>query len=132
MIIRGIDVDPAKLMPRQELLAFLQEWGADDRGLSKIRELYEQEFGNELMWRFPYSDGKHNGLVIVSVREGFLSLPYDFVDNEVYEIFELEETAMFDVPSLLSFIQDYIDISHDLLGAMVDMVRCLHERTGDQ
>lgn len=125
MIIRGIDIDPSKLLSRQELLTFLHNEGGDDCGLSKIRERYQQEFGNELMWRFPYSDGKHNGLIIIPVREGFMSLPYDFMDNEVYEIFELEETAMFDVPSLLDFIQDYIDISHDLMGAMVDMVRCL-------
>ena len=70
-------------------------------------------------------------MVIVVVKEGFLSLPYDIVDKEVYEIFELDETSMFDVDSLKYFIEDYKSISDDLLGAMGDMLTILRNREQD-
>ena len=123
--IAGIAVDPEKLFSRQELLDLLFNEGETDCTLSKVRERYHEDFGNELVWRYPYSDGMHAGLVIVTVQEGFISLPYDYVDKEVYEIFELDETAMFDVESLECFIDDYKSISDDLLGAMGDMLTIL-------
>lgn len=120
--IADIEVDPQKLFCCQELLHFLREEGETDLALSKIRDRYFNAFGNELTWRYPYSDGKHMGLVIVVVQEGFLSLPYDNVDKEAYEIFELDEASLFDVESLEFFISDYELISKDLMAAMNDML----------
>lgn len=122
MIINDVRVDPRKLLTKHELLNILREEGETDRVLSKIRDQYFEVFGNELMWRYPYSDGKHLGVVIVVVQEGFLSLPYDSTDKEVYEIFELDDISMFDVESLEYFIEDYNSISKDLVGAMGDML----------
>lgn len=127
MTINGIAIDPAKLMTKQELLDFLNENGAHDRALSDIRERYQDEFGNEFMWRYPISDGKHAGTFIIAIREGFISLPYDEMDREDYELLELDDAAMFDEDSLKCFIEDWKSFSDDLLGALGDMlsiVRC--------
>ena len=126
--VRGITIDPAKLMTRQEVLDILEEDGGTDRGLAQIRNHYHDIFGNELAWRYPYSDGLHIGTVIVVVQEGFLSLPYDIVDKDFYEFFELEEGYLFDTKAMQCFIDDFTSLSADLLGAMQDMRDILVKR----
>lgn len=127
MNLLGIKIDCNNLLTKQQLLEHLEENGCHDRGLSEIRNRYFDEFGNELMWRYPITDGMHNGVVIVTVREGFISLPYDFVDNEVYEIFELEKAAMFDAESMEIFLEDWKSFSDHLTQAMTDMLELMKE-----
>lgn len=124
----GMKIDRNKLITKKQLLDHLENNGCHDRGLSEIRERYLDEFGNELMWRYPITDGWHNGVVIVTVREGFISLPYDFVDNEVYEIFELEKAAMFDAESMEIFLDDWNSFSDHLTKAMTDMLVLLKQK----
>lgn len=122
MKINGIEIAVSKLLSKQELLDFLKENGESDRALSHIRERYQSEFGNELVWFYPISDGKHMGTFIAAVKEGFISLPYDAADKEDYELLELEDAAMFDEDSLDVFIDDWKLFSDDLLGALGDML----------
>jgi hypothetical protein len=75
------------------------------------------------MWRYPISDGNHLGTFIVPVREGFISLPFDIVDKEDYELLELDDAAMFDDEALQYFIDDWTLFSDDLLSAMKDILR---------
>ena len=124
----GINIDEAKLLPKQELLDYLMENGESDKALSTIRERYMEEFGNEMMWRYPISDGKHAGTFIVLVREGFISLPFDVIDSEDYEILELQDAAMFKEEDMEYFIDDWILFSDDILRAMRDMKRILADR----
>jgi hypothetical protein len=121
MRINDIEIDAAKLMPKDELIAQLRDNGESDRALAEIRERYQTEFGNELIWYYPISDGKHMGAFIVAVQEGFISLPYDAADKEDYELFELDDAAMFDADAMQVFIDDWRSFSDDLLGAMTDM-----------
>jgi len=125
MTVCGIEIDPEKLMSKQELLDFLRDVGGNDCGLSDIRSRYAKAFGKELTWRYPISDGNYMGTVIVAVREGFLGLPYDFVDREVYEIYELDNAHLLDAESVVRFILDFEEFANDLLGAMGDMMRIL-------
>jgi len=125
MTINGIQVNPAGLMSKDELLEFLRENGESDRALSHIRERYQSEFGNELIWFYPISDGKHMGTFIAVVKEGFISLPYDTADKEDYELLELDDAAMFDEDAMEIFIEDWRLFSDDLVSAMTDMLRIL-------
>lgn len=125
--LAGIDVDPSKLLTKTQLLEFLEENGEDDRAMSQIRERYLQEFGNELVWRYPISDGMHMGTFIVCVKEGFISVPFNIIDAVDYEILELKQTAMFDADAMQVFIEDWISFSEDLVGAMKDIHRILAE-----
>ena len=122
------DVDTSKLFTKTELLYFLEENGESDRALARVRERYMVDFGNELVWYYPISDGKHQGTFIVFVQEGFISIPYDIVDAVDYEILELQQTAMFDAESMQYFIDDWISFSDDLTSAMKDMHRILSEK----
>jgi hypothetical protein len=125
MKICGTEFDPAKLMSKDELIAFLYENGESDRALAHIRERNQEMCGNELIWRYPISDGMHMGTFIIAVQEGFISIPYDVIDKEDYEMLELEDTSMFDDEAFEYFISDWNLFSDDLLQAMTDMRQAL-------
>ncbi len=121
MKICETEFDPAKLMSKDELIAFLRENGESDRALSRIRERNQEVFSNELIWLYPISDGKHLGTFIAAVQEGFLSLPYDAANEEDWELLVLDDAAMFDDDAFEVFISDWQLFSDDLLQAMKDM-----------
>ena len=125
MIINGVNINPNKLMTKDELVQFLRDNGEHDRALAHVRERYQTEFGNELIWRYPISDGKHMGTFIVVTKEGFISLPFDEVDREDYELLVLDDAAMFDDDAMEIFIDDWNMFSEDLLSAMNDMLLIL-------
>ena len=128
MNIRGVNIDPDKLLSKDELLKILHDNGEHDRGLSHVRERYQAEFGNELIWRYPITDGMHMGTFIVVIKEGFISLPFDEADSENYEVLVLDDAAMFDDDAMDVFITDWRSFSEDLLSAMFDMLRILRTR----
>jgi len=125
MTINGVQIDRQKLISKSELLEFLRENGEDDRAMAGIRDSYQKVFGNELVWRYPISDGKFLGTFIVAVKEGFISLPYDSVDRVDGELLELADAAMFDADAMRFFIDDWLSFSDDLASAMKDMLRHL-------
>lgn len=125
MTINGVKIGPSKLLSKQELLAYMEMNGGTDRSLSEIRERYQSEFGNELVWRYPISDSIHAGGSIVVVKEGFAWLPYDWIDQDHNEIYELDQMKMFDEESIQFFIDDWISVSDDLMWAMSDMLCAL-------
>ena len=123
----GIEVDKEKLYSKQALLDHLRENGENDRVLADIRTEYRDAFGNEMMWRYPISDGLHAGAFIVLVQEGFISLPFDEIDIEDYEILNLEDAALFDEDAIQYFTDDWKLFSDDLMEAMTDIKRILAE-----
>lgn len=125
MNINGISIDPAKLMSKDELIDHLQYGGASDRALSEIRSRYDDDFGNELTWNYPISDGVHAGVTIVAVKEGFLGLPYDYIEKTEYELFELEQAYLLDEDTLTFFIDSMRTYSDDLITTMTDMLRII-------
>jgi len=123
MQLRGIEVDKSKLYTKEALISHLNENGGSDRALSSVRTFYHETFGNELMWRYPISDGLHAGALIVTVQEGFVSLPYNIMNEDEYEIYELDRVCLFNEEALQHFITDWVSFSDDLLGALNDMLK---------
>jgi hypothetical protein len=122
MTINGIHFDPQQLMTKDELLSFLRDNGGDDHALGIIRERNIGTFGNELIWPYRISDGKHHGTFIAVVQDGFLSIPYNEIDKDGFEKFELQNAAMFDEDAMSVFIDDWKLVSDDLVSAMGDML----------
>lgn len=114
----SIVLDFEKLLPKAELLAFLKEYGPTDRTLAEVREQYEAALGIDPTWRFPLSDGLHMGTVIVPVKEGFLSLPYDDVDSEDYEIFLPDEARIMDADAFDTFCDELRSYTEGFCKAM--------------
>jgi len=125
MRISGIEYDQQDLMSKDELIAYLRENGESDRALASIRNQRYEKYGNELIWRYPISDGIHLGTFIVPVKEGFISLPFNVVDATDYELLELDDAAFFDEDAMQTFINDWRSFSYDLITAMIDMLRAL-------
>jgi hypothetical protein len=115
MMISGVQVDPEKLTSKDSLMDFLRETGASGRALGRVRDCQQHKFGNELVWRYPISDGANLGTFIVPVKEGFLSLPFNIVSKEDYELLELDDATLLDEDSLQFFIDDWQSYSDDLL-----------------
>lgn len=130
--ICNTDVESSKLFSRADLLELLEEYGESDRAMARVRERYMVDFGNELVWRYPISDGKHMGTFIVCVKEGFISVPYDIIDAVDYEILELQQTAMIDADAMRIFIDDWVSFSEDLVTAMKDMHQILSAESNEK
>ena len=127
MKINGIEIDFSKLLSKDELLEEIKYY-ASDRGLSQIREKYNEEFGNELIWNYPISDGVNAGTTIVAVKEGFLSLPYNEMDETEYELFNLKIANLLDENELTQFIDNWKRYSEDLLNALGDMLNIVRNK----
>lgn len=122
-LLRRLSADA--LMSVKEVLAYLQEHGSTDCALSDIRLRYYAAHGNELCWRYPISDGIHAGAFILVTKDGYLSLPYNSMDAEDYEILVPEDAVLHDAASLAAFQSDWEEFSADLTDAMREMRRIL-------
>jgi len=121
MKINGIEIDASKLISKRKLLAELK-YDATDKSLAVIRSRYFKAFGNELIWRYPLSDGEHNGVTIVVIKEGFYALPYYDVEKDYYELFELDKAYFLGKFELENFIGNWKRFSDDLSGSLGDML----------
>ena len=75
----GMLLEQESLLTETELMCDLNARGGFDAALDKPRELYTERFGNQLIWKYPFSDNMQGGGAIVPVQEGFLFLPYSAV-----------------------------------------------------
>lgn len=128
MVFNEIKIDPKLLCTRQEVLDTLREGESAYSDLAEIRERYECEFGNDLVWRYPISVGDALGAVIVPVKEGFLSIAIKAVDPEIYEIFDPEEEFLLSASEIEQMKQDWESYSRELVRAMQSMWQILYER----
>lgn len=61
------------------------------------------------------------GQFFVPVKEGILSLPYDRVEREDYEVFTLEDACLCDAISMEVFLEDWDSFSGQLCQTMSNM-----------
>ncbi len=122
-LLRKLNTDA--LMSVEDVLAYLKQNGSTDCTLSDIRLRYYAAYGNELCWRYPISDGIHAGAFILVTKDGYLSLPYNSMDEEDYEILVPEDAVLHDSASLATFLSDWESFSADLTDAMREMHRIL-------
>jgi hypothetical protein len=120
--INGVQFDTAKLKSKSDLLAFLKAEGSDDRALTRIRAMYDDEFGDELTWYCPVADISYLGSCIVAVQEGFLNLPYDAVDKKDGELFDLGAARLLDGPNMWFLLESFKAFSNDLISALEGMM----------
>lgn len=129
--IGNMKLNMEDLRSRQELLDYFQENGPTHTALMDFCEAYRDRYNNELCWPYPISDGKHLGTFLVLVREGILSLPYDDADKVDYELFCLDDIAMFDAEAMEALLQDWDAFAQDLRQTMLDMKTYLQKKEDD-
>lgn len=129
----GVEVPLEELRPQEELFHYFEEHGPTQASLMDFCEPYQERYHAELCWPYPISDGCHNGIFLVPVREGILSLPYDCVEREEYEIFLLEDASLCDSQFLKTLWEDWNSYSGELSQALENMawlVRKLEQQKG--
>lgn len=120
--IGNLMLDLEELRSRQELLDYFNENGQTHSALMDFCEEYREKYGNELCWPYPISDGKHLGTFFVLVGEGVLSLPYDNADQVDYELFCMDDAALFqDYADMEIFMDDWKLFHNNLMQAMTGM-----------
>ena len=72
----------------------------------------------DLVWNYILDDDLHTGFMMIPVKEGFLSLPYDEIRKETFEQYLLDEAKLFDVESMEHAIDNFRRYSVALLQAM--------------
>lgn len=117
--IDGVRVNLNDLKSRQELIDHLSENAPVYGSLTDFCSEYVKKYKNELYWQFPILDEFHQGLYFVLVREGILSLPYDYIDKNDFEIFCPEDSILID--NIDSYIDDWNRFDKTLRDAMSDM-----------
>lgn len=65
------------------------------------------------------------GTVLIPVKEGFLSLPFDEVDSEAYEIFLPDDACLMDEESFDIFCDDLKRYSEGFCSAMQEAKKIL-------
>lgn len=103
----NMELDPAKLPTKQELLTRLREGGGTDRALSDIREEQYELYNNELDWRYPISQGENAGGFVIPVREGILWIPYDEIERDEGEILLLDRSYLLSADDCHILADDY-------------------------
>lgn len=127
--IGSLELNLAELKSRQELLDYFQENRPTHAALMDFCEEYQERYGNELCWPYPISEGKHLGTFLVLVKEGILSLPYDDADKVDYELFCIDDIALFrDYADMEIFMEDWKLFHEDLMAAMTGMQNYLYEQ----
>ena len=132
IVFNSIEIETKKLYTRKEVLEILGRGGATDRDLTNIRDKYSEEFGNELIWRYPIMVGEALGTVIIPVQEGFLSIAYDSVKPDVYEIYDLKNEILLSDHEVTLMLDDWALYSQELIKAMENMREILLESKGGQ
>ena len=52
----GLEINRRNLYGKDELLAILDRYGGLDSTLDQVRNTYTERFGNQLIWKYPFSD----------------------------------------------------------------------------
>ena len=113
------------LKSQRELLDYLEKHDPTHSSLMDFCEEYREKYHNDLCWPYPISDGNHIGTFFIPVQEGILSLPYDRVEREDYEVFTLEDACLCDATSMEVFLEDWDSFSGQLRQAMENMAWAL-------
>lgn len=103
----NMELDPSRLPTKQELLDRIREAGGTDRALADLREEQMETYQNELIWRYPISEGTAAGGFVTPVREGILWIPYDEMEREEGEILLLQDACLLSADDCCAFEEDF-------------------------
>ena len=117
----GLTISKSNLYSKAALMKLLDTCGGLDSTLDKVRDTYTERFGNQMIWKYPFSDSMQGGGTIIPVQEGFLFLPYNCVfehGGARYQLRGAELLSAEDIRTLQKECRAYMD---GLLSALHDM-----------
>lgn len=114
-----------QMAAKAEVLDLLTEGGANFADLEPVRARYNERFGNDLCWSFPFGIDDHQGCVLLPVQEGILCLPYNGLDNDTYEQFDLEAVRMMTADQATDLADALLSQAAELYNVLADIRRAL-------
>lgn len=117
----GLEINKSDLYGRDELLGMLDKCGGCDSSLDKVCDTYTERFGNQLIWKYPFSDNMQGGGVIVPVQEGFLFLPYHCVYEQAGAQYQLRSAELLSTENIRTLQNECRAYVRGLLSALDDM-----------
>ena len=105
--IGSLTVQRDLLYSKDELLHKLHEGGDCYSTLASLSARYVDLFQNELHWHYPISDDRHTGLYFILVQEGVLCLPYDYVTQDDFELFEPEAAHLCTAEEMQVYLDEW-------------------------
>lgn len=117
----GLEINKSDLYGKDELLGMLDKCGSCDSTLDKVRDTYAERFGNQLIWKYPFSDNMQGGGVIIPVQEGFLFLPYQRVYEQAGAQYQLRSAELLSTESIRTLQNECRAYVDGLLSALDDM-----------
>lgn len=102
LLIDNCVVDTSMLMSKDILMQKLENSGGMCSDLSALCKENVIRFGNELYWHCPLPDSEHSGYYFVLVKEGVLSIPYNYI-SDLDEEFALGDAYMCGWKDMINF-----------------------------
>ena len=126
-VLRYMDLEINKrdLYDRDELLGMLEKYGGFDSTLDKVRDAYTERFGNQLIWKYPFSDNMQGGGTVIPVQEGFLFLPYNCVYEREGSRYQLRGAELLSAENIRTLQNECRTYVKGLLSALGDMERAI-------
>lgn len=121
--IGGTKCCRSHLTTKAEVLDQLSENGASFTALELIRNRYIERYGNDLCWSYPLHMYDRLGCVLLPVQEGILYLPYNSLDNETYEQFDLECVKLLTADAAKKLKDSLLSQLSELYAVLTDLCR---------
>lgn len=121
-----LSLNPEELPTMKELLATIVDNGSTDAALAKLREAQQEKYHNELIWRYPISQGDSAGGFIMPVREGILWIPYDEMEKEEGEILLADNADLLDEDACEMMADDYSSYADELCDVLRQSAKICH------
>lgn len=120
-------LNPEELPAKDELIEEIRDGGGTDAALAELREQQHEKYGNELIWRFPISEGESAGGFIMPVREGILWIPYDEMEKETGEILLLDDAELLTEDACEIMAEDYMSYAKELCDVLNQSAAITHQ-----
>ena len=117
----GQEIDRDGLYSRDEVVKLLDLQGATDHTLDQVQSAYMEQFGCQLIWKYPFSDDMQGGGTIVPVQEGFLFLPYKAVFENSGARYQLKHSELLTAEAVHTLMKECRDYTVDLLFSLREM-----------
>jgi len=127
MMFMGHQMDNSMLMTKDQVVDYLKTHGENYSSLSEIRTRYEETLGFDPVWNYQHCSDCFPGFFIVPVQEGFLSVPYDSVDSDDFEIIVTDNIILLSADDLHTLLDLYRSYAMDLMRAMDEMIAIAKE-----
>jgi hypothetical protein len=116
-------LDKQVLLTKEALLRILKRGRADASALAVVADIYKSGFGVDPTWRISLFDGRFIGGYVVPVREGWLCIPYDKVDDEGRKHLVLDAARFLDTVTCANLAEEM-----GVFAGVVTAVQCRIKR----